>query len=139
MSEGTEHQPLIIYIDRGKFLKTNVAIFLLGGGLTILAFAPWHHAKGNTNILVWFARALLLVWGWFYAPILPWLLFPKPVVMVNDEGISYRPPRIGPFGFGGSLYLSTHIRQMADGLNDHLAIWIGCQPTRDSVKGDILR
>lgn len=103
MSEGAEHQPLIIYIDRGKFLKTNVAIFLLGGGLTFLAFAPWHHAKSNTNILVWFARALLLVWGWFYAPILPWLLFPKPVVMVNDEGISYRPPRIGPFAFGGSL------------------------------------
>ena len=51
MSEGAEHQPLIIYIDRGKFLKTNVALFLLGGGLTFLAFAPWHHAKGNTNIL----------------------------------------------------------------------------------------
>src|SRR5260221_6666225 len=49
------------------------------------------------------SRALLLVWGWFFIPALLWLLYPKPIVTVNDEGISYRPPRMGPFATGGSL------------------------------------
>ena len=34
----------------------------------------------------------------------------------------------------GILHLSTRIRQMADGLNDHLAIWIGSQLTSASEK-----
>ena len=103
MPEETGHQPLIIYPDRGKLLKTNGATFLLGGGLAFLALAPWHRARRGTNILVLLARALLLIWGWFYVPSLLRLLFPKPVVTVNDEGISYHPPRIGPLAFGGSL------------------------------------
>lgn len=102
MAEEIKHQPLIIYPDRGKFLRISGAPFLLGGGLTFLAFVPWYHGVGS-NVLALLARVLLLIWGWFYIPLLPWFLFPKPVVAITDEGISYSPPRIGPLAFRGEL------------------------------------
>ncbi len=36
-------------------------------------------------------------------PALLWLLYPKSIVTVNDDGISYSPPRIGPLATGSSL------------------------------------
>lgn len=103
MSQEREYQPIVIYPDRGKFLRANGATFLLGGGLALLALAPWHSARIVTRMLVLLSRVLLLVWGWFCISALARLLFPTPVVTINDEGISYHAPRIGPFAFGGSL------------------------------------
>ena len=103
MAMQQEHQPIVIYPDRGKFLRANGATFLLGGGLILLAFTPWHRATAVTRMLVMLSRVLLLLWGWFSIPALTWLLFPKPVVIVNDESILYHFPRIGPFAFSGSL------------------------------------
>ena len=103
MSEEMKHQPLILYPDRGKYLKTNGALFLLSAGLTFLAFAPRHRAGGWAKLLILFSRALLLLWGWFYVPGFLRLLFPKPLVTINDSGISYDPPRIGPLSFRSSL------------------------------------
>jgi hypothetical protein len=103
MAKEKEHQPIVIYPDRGKHLRANGTTYLLGGGLALLAFTPWHRATAVTRMIVMLSRGLLLVWGWFCIPALARLLFPKPVVTVNDEGISYHPPWIGPFAFGGSL------------------------------------
>ncbi len=96
-------QPLVLYAERRKFLKANRATFLLGGGLVLLALAPRSRAPLAIRMLALLSRALLFVWGWFCLPALVWLLFPWPVLTVDDEGIQYRPPRMGPFAFGGSL------------------------------------
>ena len=98
-----EYQPIIIYLDTGKLLRANGAAFLLGGGLALLALVPWHSTRFVTRMLILLSRLLLLIWGWFSIPVLARLLFPKPVVIINDKGIAYRPPRTGPFAFGGSL------------------------------------
>src|SRR5260370_41583794 len=103
MSREKEYQPIVIYPDRGKFLRANGAAFLLGGCLAPLALTPWHNARVVTRMLIMLSRVLLLVWGWFCIPALARLLFPKPVVTINDESISYHAPRMGPFAFGGSL------------------------------------
>src|SRR3954471_12918421 len=92
MSQEREYLPIVIYPERGKFLRANGAAFLLGGGLALLALAPWHSARFVTRMLVLLSRMLLLVWGWFCIPALARLLFPKPVVTINDEGISYHAP-----------------------------------------------
>ena len=103
MVREREHQPIVIYLDRGKVLRANGATFLAGGGLVLLALVPWRGVTIVTRMLVILTRALLLVWGWFSLPALFRMFFPKPVVTVDDEGISYHPPRTGPFAFGGSL------------------------------------
>jgi len=76
---------------------------LLGGLLALLTLVPWRRTSIVERIVAMLSRALLLVWGWFCTPALLWLLYPKPVVIVNDDGISYRPPRMGPFATGSSL------------------------------------
>jgi hypothetical protein len=96
-------QPIDIYPDRGKFLKANVAMLLLGGVLALLASIPRRRTNVVTRIFAILSRTLLLVWGWFCIPALLWLLNPKPIVTINDDGISYHPPRMGPFSTGGSL------------------------------------
>lgn len=98
-----ESQPIVIYPDRGKFLRANGATLLLGGMLALLASVPWRRTSIVARIFAMLSRALLLVWGWFCIPTLLWLLYSKPLVTVNDDGISYRPPRMGPFATGGSL------------------------------------
>ena len=103
MSWEKEHQPIVIYPDRGKLLRANGITFLLGGGLALLALTPWHNARVVTRMLIMLSRVLLLVWGWFSIPALARLLFPKPAVTINDESISYHAPRMGPFAFSGSL------------------------------------
>jgi hypothetical protein len=101
MSQEREPEPIVIYPDKGKFLRTNGATFLFGGGLALLAFVPWHSSRVVMRILVMLSRALLLIWGWFCIPALFWLL--RPVVTVNEKGILYHSPRMGPFAFGGFL------------------------------------
>jgi len=103
MKEERGRPNIVIYPDREKLLRTNGTTFLLGGGLAFLALAPWLHATIITRILTTLSRALLLVWGWFCLPALFRLLFPKPIVTVDDQGIAYQPSRIGPFVFDGSL------------------------------------
>ena len=98
-----ESQPIVIYPDRGKLLRANGTTLLLGGMLALLASVPWRRTNIVARIFAMLSRALLLVWGWFCIPALLWLLYPKPIVTVNDDGISYRPPRMGPFATGGSL------------------------------------
>ena len=96
-------QPIVIYPDRGKFLRANGTTLLLGGMFALLASVPRRRTSIVARIFAMLSRALLLVWGWFCIPALLWLLYPKPIVTVNDDGISYRPPRMGPFATGGSL------------------------------------
>ena len=96
-------QPIVIYPNRGKFLRANSTTLILGGMLALMTLVPWHRANVMAKMLAMLSRALLLVWGWFCIPTLLWLLYPKPVVIVNDDGISYYPPRVGPFATGGSL------------------------------------
>jgi hypothetical protein len=96
-------QPIVIYPDRRKLLRANGTTLLLGGMLAILAFVPWRRTSIVARIFALLSRMLLLAWGWFCIPSLLWLLHPKPVVIVNDDGISYHPPRMGPFATGGSL------------------------------------
>ena len=103
MAHEQEDQPIIIYPDRKKILRANGTTFLLGGGLALLALAPWRSARGVKRALIMFSRASLLAWGWLGIPTLIQLLFPKPIVIVNDEGIFYYSPRMGPFTFSGSL------------------------------------
>jgi hypothetical protein len=102
MVREREHQPIVIYLDRGKLLRANGATFLAGGGLALLAPVPWRRVTTVTRMLAILSRALLLVWGWFCLPAFFRMLFPMAVVTVDDEGISYHPPRTGPFAFGGS-------------------------------------
>src|SRR5215467_16384053 len=76
MSWEKEHQPIVIYPDRGKLLRANGITFLLGGGLALLALTPWHNARVVTRMLIMLSRVLLLLWGWFSIPVLARLLFP---------------------------------------------------------------
>jgi hypothetical protein len=103
MTEERGRQNIVVYPDREKLLKANGTTFLLGGVLAFLALAPWLRATVATRILAILSRASLLVWGWFCFPALFRLLFPKPIVTIDDNGIAYQPSRIGPFGFHGSL------------------------------------
>ena len=44
-------QPIVIYPDRGKFLRTNGAILFLGGVLVLLASVPQRHANLVARII----------------------------------------------------------------------------------------
>ncbi|GCE47131.1 hypothetical protein EI42_00651 [Thermosporothrix hazakensis] len=105
MSEQTGNEAkgrsIVAYTDRGRWVKSNVRNLATGAGLAFLA------TRKGANFLIKTisstSRGLLMVWGLGNVPALFHMLSTKPLVVVDEEGIRYNLPALGPIELGGFL------------------------------------
>ena len=90
MSYDPDHRAITIYQDKATLFK-SVLLSLFGGLLLVPILLYCHRRKSVCKILAPLASVLLFFWEAQFLPALSRLLFPRPVVVVTDTGIDYRP------------------------------------------------
>lgn len=91
MSYDPGHHAITIYQDKSTLFKS--ALPSLFGGLMIVPILLYRQRRKRIlKIMALFASVLLLLWETLFSSAIYRLLFPRPVVVVTDKGIDYRPP-----------------------------------------------
>jgi hypothetical protein len=91
MRYDSNHHAITIYQDKTVFFKSALPS-LFGGLVAIPIFFYLHSRKHIPKMLAFFTSAPLLLWEMLCLSIIYRLIFPQPVVAVNDKGINYQPP-----------------------------------------------
>jgi hypothetical protein len=90
MSYDPDHHAITIYQDKATRFKSVLPS--LFGGLIVVPILFYRHSRKRVfKILALLASVLLLLWETLFLSALYRLLFPRPVVVVTDKGIDYRP------------------------------------------------
>lgn len=90
MNFDADHHAITIYQDKATLFK-SVLLSLFGGLIVVLLLLYRQKRKSVFNILAPLASVLLFFWEAQFLPAISRLLFPRPVVVVTDTGIDYRP------------------------------------------------
>jgi len=90
MSYDPDHRAIIIYQGKATLFK-SVLLSLLGGLIVVPILLYRHSRRSVFKILALLASVLLFFWEAQFLPAISRLLFPRPVVVVTDKGIDYRP------------------------------------------------
>ena len=90
MSYDPDHRAITIYQDKATLFK-SVLLSLLGGLIVVPILLYRHSRRSVFKILALLVSILLFFWEAQFLPAISRLLFPRPVVVVTDKGIDYRP------------------------------------------------
>lgn len=91
MRQNMPDRDIALYPNRAKLFRQNLPA--LSSGLLIFPIImAWRSGKRALQIISLAGGILLFLWETLYASLLYRLLVPKPIVVVNDEGIAYNPP-----------------------------------------------
>lgn len=91
MEQDVPDRTIALYPDRAKLFRLALPALLSGLFIFPLIAAGRSKNRALRNISL-VGSALLFFWETLYGSLLYRLLFPKPVVVINDEGIAYDPP-----------------------------------------------
>lgn len=91
MRQSIPDRDIVLYPNRAKLFRQNLPV-LYSGLLMFPIIMAWRSGKRALQIISLAGGILLFLWETLYASFLYRLLIPKPVVVVNDEGITYDPP-----------------------------------------------
>jgi hypothetical protein len=90
MRQDADHRTIVLYPDKTRLFKT-VLPSLLSGLLALPLIIAWRSRKRSLHIVSLLLGMLLFFWESLFLPQWYRLLFPRPVVVVNEEGITYDP------------------------------------------------
>lgn len=90
MNFDPDHHAITIYQDKATLFK-SVLLSLFGGLIVVPLLLYRQKRKSSFKILAPLASVLLFFWEAQFLPAISRLLFPRPVVVVTDTGIDYRP------------------------------------------------
>ena len=91
MRQDADDRTIVLYPDKTMLFKT-VLPSLLSGLLALPLIIAWRSRKRLLHIVSLLAGMLLFFWeSFFFLPQWYRLLFPRPVVVVNEDGIAYDP------------------------------------------------
>jgi hypothetical protein len=90
MNFDPDHHAITIYQDKAT-LFTSVLLSLFGGLIAVPLLLYRQKRKSVFKILAPLASVLLFFWEAQFLPAISRFLFPRPVVVVTDTGIDYRP------------------------------------------------
>ncbi len=90
MNFDPDHHAITIYQDKATLFK-SVLLSLFGGLIVVPLLLYRQKRKSVFKILAPLASVLLFFWEAQFLPAISRLLFPRPVVVVTDTGIDYRP------------------------------------------------
>ena len=91
MRQSISDHAIILFPNRAKLFR-QVLPALYSGLLIVPIIIARRSGKRALQIISLVGGMLLFLWETLYISFLYRLLFPKPVVVVNDEGIAYDPP-----------------------------------------------
>jgi len=103
MSEGISNRDIVLYQDRAKLLRSVAFPIAIGAGLAAMFLRSRRSGTILARLVAFLSALSLAGWGYLTLPSLWRLLIPKPIVIVNQSGITYDPPRAAFFDFGASL------------------------------------
>ena len=90
MEQNDTMRAIILYRDKAALLKAIYPSFVgLLLSLPVLVFAL--EKRRVARPIVWVVSVLLFLWEMFYFSTWYRLLFPRPVLVVDEEGITYQP------------------------------------------------
>lgn len=90
MRQDTDERAIVLFPDRAKLFRT-VLPSLLSLSIAIPIIKVWKSGKRGHQIVSLLTALVSLLWESLYVPLWFRLLFPRPIVVVNDEGIAYNP------------------------------------------------
>jgi len=102
-TKNSGNQGIVLYQDRIALLRSAAFPTAIGAGLCALLLFSRRSGHIVARLFTFLSGLFLLAWGYLMVPSLVRLLFPKPLVVVNQHGITYSPPSVGVFDFGASL------------------------------------
>lgn len=103
LSRHEVNRGIVLYQDRIALLRSAAFPTAIGAGLCTLLLFSRRSGHIVARLLTFLSGLFLLAWSYLLLPSLLRLLFPKPLVVVNQQGITYSPPSVGVFDFGASL------------------------------------
>jgi len=103
MNKDANQQAITIYPDRMKLFRSLVFPLAFEGLLVVPVVTYRRSSNLAAKFISFVAGGLLFLWGILYLPSLSRLLFPKPVVTIDDNGISYNPSRVGFVKFNATI------------------------------------
>ncbi len=90
MRQDVDHHAIVLYPDKTRLFKTALPS-LLSGLLVLPLIISWRSRKRSLHLVSLPASMLLFFWESLFLSQWSRLLFPKPVVVVNEAGIAYDP------------------------------------------------
>jgi hypothetical protein len=90
MEQNDAMRAIILYQDKVALLKAVYPAFI-GLLLSLPLFVFALRNRQRARLIVWVVSVLLFFWELFYFSTWYRLLFPRPVLVVDDEGITYQP------------------------------------------------
>jgi hypothetical protein len=90
MRQDVVHHAIVLYPDKTRLFKTALPS-LLSGLLVLPLIISWRSRKRSLHLVSLPASMLLFFWESLFLSQWYRLLFPKPVVVVNEAGIAYDP------------------------------------------------
>jgi len=90
MRQDADHRTIVLYPDKTRLFKT-VLPSLFSGLLALPLIIAWRSRKRSLHIVSLLAGILLFFWESLFLSQWYRLLFPRPVVVVNEAGIAYDP------------------------------------------------
>jgi hypothetical protein len=90
MRQDVDHRTIVLYPDKTRLFKTALTS-LLSGLLVLPLIIAWRSRKRSLHLVSLPAGMLLFFWESLFLSQWYRLLFPRPVVVVNEAGIAYDP------------------------------------------------
>lgn len=103
MSENTSDRDIVLYQDRVRLLRSVAFPIAISVGLAAMLLNYRRSGTIFARLLAVLSALSLAGWGYLILPSLWRLLVPKPIVIVNQSGITYDPPKAAFLDFGASL------------------------------------
>lgn len=94
---------IVLYQDRAALLRSVSFPFAIMAGTTLLLLILGRSKNLLARLTAFISGISLAAWGYLIVPSLLRLLVPQPLVVVNQHGITYDPPRAAFLDFGASL------------------------------------
>ena len=90
MEQNDTMRAIILYQDKAALLKATYPAFIgLLVSLPLFVFAL--QKRRAAKPIVWMVSVALFFWELFYFSTWYRLLFPRPILVIDDEGITYQP------------------------------------------------
>ena len=93
-TNNTQDQSPLIFYPKKEWLLASAWPLLCGIFLAFTVFLYQQSKTTRLKALSAIGSVLILLWEITFFPFLSRLLFPKPLLIVNDEGIIYQPPSV---------------------------------------------
>src|SRR5215472_2419422 len=90
MRQNGNHRTIVLYPDKTRLFKTALPS-LLSGLLVLPLIITWRSRKRSLHLFLLPTGMLLIFWESLFQSQWYRLLFPRPVVVVNESGIAYDP------------------------------------------------